>query len=201
MNFLAHLYLSFNDDDIMIGNFIADHVKGKTVNDFSDSIQKGIRLHRAIDAFTDSHAIVEETRIRLRPEFRKYAPVISDIFYDHFLAAEWNDFAPVSLDRFASTFYAVANRYLHEMPLRTQKMLPVMVRHDWLTSYKTIEGIGTVLTGMSRRTTFESRMEYAAAELTKNYDSYKKEFRAFFPELIAFTKSKLKELNTEESGK
>ncbi|HEX5003496.1 MAG TPA: ACP phosphodiesterase [Bacteroidia bacterium] len=200
MNFLAHLYLSFDDDAIMIGNFIADHVKGKTVNDFSDSIQKGIRLHRAIDAFTDSHSVVEETRIRLRPEFRKYAPVISDIFYDHFLAAAWNDFSQTSLDQFAASFYSIANRHLHEMPQRTQKMLPVMVQHDWLTSYRTIEGIGAVLTGMSRRTAFESRMEYAAAELTKNYDSYKKEFRVFFPELITFAKNKLEEITSAYSG-
>jgi acyl carrier protein phosphodiesterase len=196
MNFLAHLYLSFGDEEITIGNFIADHVKGRSASQFPPKIKLGIDLHRAIDEFTDHHEIVYRTKFRLRPEFRKYAPVIADVYYDHFLAADWKNYSSKSLSRFASEFYQMANRYREILPARTSRMLPVMTTHDWLTSYKSLEGIHVILTQMSQRTAFESGMEKASVELEKNYDSYKKEFRDFFPELITFSKKWIAEMQT-----
>ena len=92
MNFLAHLFLSGEPGELMVGNFIADSVKGNAMNDFSEGIQKGIILHRAIDTFTDSHNEMQKSKERLRPRYKKYAPVITDIFYDHFLAVNWQDY-------------------------------------------------------------------------------------------------------------
>ena len=92
MNFLAHLYLSGNDPLVRLGNFIGDFVKGRDLADrYEPAIVKGIELHRAIDEFTDQHAIVKQSKMRLRPKYRHYAPVIVDIFYDHFLAAGWDN--------------------------------------------------------------------------------------------------------------
>jgi acyl carrier protein phosphodiesterase len=200
MNFLAHLYLSFGDEQITIGNFIADHIKGKSGAMLPPKIKLGINLHRAIDDFTDHHEVVYRTKLRLRPEFRKYAPVIADVYYDHFLAADWNNYSTIPLHQFAISFYQMAHRYHNILPARTQRMLPVMIKHDWLTSYKSVEGIHAVLTGMSHRTTFESGMERAAAELEKNYASYKKEFRDFFPELIHFSKTWIAEMQPPLNG-
>src|SRR5688572_7860936 len=106
MNYLAHLYLSGNDQQRMIGNFIADHVKGKAIHDFPEGIRDGIFLHRQIDQFTDSHPVVTESKIRLRGTFHKYAPVIVDVFYDHFLARDWTQYHHQSLEVFAEECYA-----------------------------------------------------------------------------------------------
>ena len=55
MNYLAHAFLSFNDSGLLIGNMISDFVKGKKQFDYTPDIQKGIRLHRMIDTYTDAH--------------------------------------------------------------------------------------------------------------------------------------------------
>ena len=90
MNFLAHIYLSGDDPNIQLGNFIGDFVKGRNlVEQFGHEIAKGIELHRAIDEFTDKHPIVKLSKVRLREKYRHYAPVIVDIFYDHYLAKNW----------------------------------------------------------------------------------------------------------------
>lgn len=196
MNFLAHLYLSFGDRDIMIGNFIADHIKGRGSENFPPAIQNGILLHRAIDTFTDAHPVVAETKSRLREGFRKYAPVIADVYYDHFLATDWHELSEIPLDEFADSFYKLAFDAFDILPDRTRQMLPIMQSQNWLQRYRTIEGLHTILLAMSRRTPFESNMEHAAAELEKNYHSYQKEFRAFFPELVAFSRKELERHHT-----
>src|SRR5690349_12341831 len=99
MNFLAHIFLSGDDPEIMVGNFIGDFVKGRNLDDrFSSGIVKGIELHRAIDEYTDSHPVVAQSKNRLRPKYRHYAPVIVDVFYDHFLAKNWKNYHPTSLE-------------------------------------------------------------------------------------------------------
>lgn len=183
MNFLAHLYLSGDDADLKIGNFIGDHIKGKTINLLPAQIKNGVLLHRKIDAFTDQHAVVMRTKLRLRPEFHKYAPVIADIYYDHFLAVNWERFSEISLHQYASDFYKLTDEYSHMLPARTQNMLHYMIAHNWLVSYSTLEGIGKVLNGMSKRTSFNSGMEKAAIALQDNYELYESEFHEFFSEL------------------
>ncbi|MBK9046021.1 MAG: DUF479 domain-containing protein [Bacteroidetes bacterium] len=189
MNFLAHLYLSGTDEQIQLGNFIADSVKGKSYLNFPEKITKGILLHRAIDNFTDNHPIVEVSKKRLRQTFHKYAPVISDIFYDHFLAKYWHEFSEINLETYASEFYEVLNKNTAILPERTLQMMPHLIKGNWLVSYRSVEGIHRVLSGMSRRTTFVSNMEHAAEELNTNYNFYEQEFRLFFPELIAHAKA------------
>lgn len=191
MNFLAHLYLSGNDENIMIGNFIADHVKGNHFLNFNNDIIKGIKLHRLIDAFTDSHPVVDESKKRLRAYFHKYSPVIVDVFYDHFLAKNWSNYHPQPLDKYADHVYSLLNKNENILPEKTKKMIPYMVQHNWLGGYATLDGINRALTGMSRRAKFESKMDEATAFLKKDYDYYKKEFELFFEELKKFAVEKL----------
>ena len=105
MNFLAHLYLSQNNTDILIGNFIADHVKGSQFYNYSKEIQQGILLHREIDLFTDTHPIVKQSMQRLHKRYRHYNGVIIDIFYDYFLAKNWSKYSDIPLQIFADTIY------------------------------------------------------------------------------------------------
>jgi acyl carrier protein phosphodiesterase len=186
MNYLAHLYLSGDNHEIMIGNFIADHVKGRQIELFDSEIIKGIKLHRLIDEFTDSHKVVERSKIRLRSEFSKYAPVIVDVFYDHYLAVKWDQYHHEELTVYASNFYELLNRNNHRLPLRTQQMIEYMIPQNWLLNYKTVVGINKTLTGMSKRTKFESRMDEAAIYLDRYYAEFENEFNEYFEELRAY---------------
>ncbi len=194
MNFLAHIYLSAGLPDVTIGNFIGDFVKGKSWEDFPMDIQKGIHLHREIDRFTDVHEVVTKTKERLRPKYRHYAPVIGDVFYDHFLARNWSDYHEKTLVDFTKEFYQMTNGYSHILPDKAKHMLTYMKRDNWLLNYQHVEGIDRALTGMSRRTPFNSKMEDASKDLKNDYEDYKAEFTLFFPDLISHSKDYLASL-------
>ena len=173
----------------MVGNFIADHVKGKEFLNFEEEIQSGILLHRRIDTFTDSHLVVEASKKRLHPHFHKYSPVIVDMFYDHFLAKQWENYSAISLQEFSEKVYSVLEKHQSVFPERTQQMLFYMKKENWLLGYKYVEGINIALTGMSHRTRFKSNFENAASFLKRDYESYKNEFITFFPELKNYCES------------
>lgn len=186
MNFLAHLYLSGNSPKMMVGNFIGDFVKGRSqVQQFDSEIAFGIELHRAIDAFTDSHPIVTQSKNRLRPLYRHYAPVIVDVFYDYYLAKNWKQYHALELVEFAKQAYTTLQLYHDILPERVQQMLPYMINGNWLVNYSRVEGIQRALTGMSRRTTHVSKMEESVNELLRYHDEFEGEFQGFFPELVA----------------
>ncbi|RNI30542.1 acyl carrier protein phosphodiesterase [Rufibacter latericius] len=191
MNYLAHLFLSGNDEDLRLGNFIADSVRGAQILLYPSRVQQGIKLHRQIDAFTDSHPVVAQTKDRLRPKFRKYAGVVADVFYDHFLASGFLQYSSVPLNSFAAeAYHQILNRD-DLLPERVQHFLPYMVNQNWLVSYAQITGITRALTGLSRRTTFESNMESAGEELEVNYPLYQQEFDRFFPELQEYVRQEI----------
>ena len=183
MNFLAHLFLSGEPSELMVGNFIADSVKGSATDNFSEEIQKGIKLHRAIDTFTDNHPEMLKSKERLRPRYKKYAPVITDIFYDHFLAINWQDYSAISLRDYTNRVYKYLEKYYAIFPERSQQFYNYMIKYDILFAYTKIEGIEKVMQGMSRRAHFISGMETATEELVKGYDDFKAEFKLFFPDL------------------
>lgn len=187
MNFLAHLYLSGDDNEIITGNFIADHVKGKAIEKYSPGIQTGIYLHREIDAFTDAHPQWIRSKNRLAPTYRKYAGVITDMFYDHFLSSEWDNYSTESIDVFTSRMFRIIMKRYLILPPKTRRMLPFMAKDNWLKAYGSFEGIERALKGMERRTPFHSGMGEAVADLKKDYIAYQNEFRTFFPELIRFS--------------
>ncbi len=195
MNFLAHLYLSGDNDHVMVGNFIGDFVKGKDFELYDNEIRQGILLHREIDSYTDSHDIVKESKKRLQPQFRHYAPVIADVFYDHFLSANWHNYSDIPLIKYTEDFYELTDNYKEIIPFAANNMLKYMRSGNWLYNYQHVEGIHQALSGMSRRTKFDSKMELASKELKLNYEAYYAEFAAFFPELIAHSKQFLKGLS------
>lgn len=188
MNFLAHLYLSGKDEELIIGNFIADHVKGKAMYDYSPGIQAGILFHREIDAFTDSHPVFIQSKDRLTGNYRKYAGVIVDMFYDHFLSAYWADYSSESIDEFTGRMYRIVMKRYLILPSKTKRMLPFMAKDNWLKSYGTLNGLERALKGMARRTSFQSGMDRATIDLKDDYELYSDEFRSFFPEIVKFSK-------------
>ena len=189
MNFLAHLFLSGSPaaptySDVLLGNFIADSVPGKRLESYPPAVQAGIRLHRAIDTFTDQHSVVRRATQRLRTAGHgKYAGVISDMFLDHFLARHFQDFTTEQLADFAQRVYTELNSRQRELPPRVQHFLPYMVQHDWLGAYTEPDGIGRALHGLSRRASPGSGMETAVVELRANYGAYEADFQEFFPQL------------------
>jgi acyl carrier protein phosphodiesterase len=184
MNFLAHLHLSGDNTSIMLGNFIGDFVKGKNlVEKVGSEIAKGIELHREIDFFTDQHPIVTQSKKRLRPKYRHYSGVIVDVFYDHFLAKNWNDYHPQPLSDYAAYVYEVIQKNAALLPERVNMMMPYMIKGNWLVNYATPEGIHRALSGMARRTPYESKMDESVVDLQENYEKFKAEFTTFFPEL------------------
>lgn len=194
MNFLAHIYLSGDNDLIKIGNFMADGIHGKKFDIFPLEIQKGIILHRAIDTFTDAHPVFRQSTKRLHPNYHHYSGIIVDIFYDHFLAKNWSTYSNEKLEVYTERFYQSLRDNYGELTEKTQKMLPYLIDQNWLVTYKTIEGIEFVLTKMDLRMKRDSNMRFAVAELRTYYDEFEKEFTAFFEELRAHSNQKLKTL-------
>lgn len=194
MNFLAHIYLSFGDDEITLGNFFADHIRGNKFKHFPDKIQKGILLHREIDTYTDAHPIAKQSSKRLHANYSHYSRVIVDIFYDHFLAKNWSEYSPVPLGTFVEGFYDLLETNFEILPLGTQRMMPYMVSDNWLYNYSNLDGISRVLNGMNRRTQNRSKMNFAIVDLEEHYSDFENEFTAFFKELITFSRQKFNEL-------
>lgn len=191
MNFLSHLYLSGNTEGLIIGNFIADSVKGSDYKKYSPDIQQGIILHRKIDTFTDAHIIVEESKKRLRTNYKKYAGVIVDIYYDHFLASAWSRYSDEDLNDYASRIYNLIEKNKSILPLKSQLFKEYMIKYNVLNAYSNLHGIERVLQGMSRRTTFVSNMQYAINDLKEHYELFENEFHSFFPELQNYVKAQI----------
>lgn len=194
MNFLAHIYLSGKDEELILGNFIADSIKGKKYLKYQPGVQKGILLHRRIDHFTDTHPIVRSSAAKLHKNYSHYSGVIVDIYYDHFLASQWNQYSNVPLEKFVADFYKLLQKNFDLLPAPIQRFLPYMVAENWLLSYASLEGIGRILYQMNIRTKNIVRMDRAVSDLKEHYQEFQEEFKAFFPELQEFSNQKIKTL-------
>jgi acyl carrier protein phosphodiesterase len=191
MNFLAHIYLSGDNDLIKIGNFMADGIRGKQFETYPPEIQKGIILHRFIDTYTDAHLVFRESTKRLHKNYHHYAGVIVDVFYDHFLAKNWNNYSDENLVDFTNRFYQSLQDNYDFLSERTKGLMPYMIEYNWLVSYQTVEGISRILTQMDGRTKNESKMRFSPNELIEYYSDFELEFTVFFEDLRIETKQKL----------
>lgn len=191
MNFLAHIYLSGNNDLIKIGNFIADGIRGHDYEQFPIDVQKGILIHRAIDTFTDAHPIFRQSKHRLHEAYGHYSGVITDIFYDHFLAKNWAKYSDEKLEEYTERFYQSLRNNYDWLNSKTQAMMPSMIGRNWLVSYATIEGIGMILFQMDHRTKNRVSMQNAVNELQEYYTDFETEFTTFFEELRAHVQQKM----------
>lgn len=189
MNYLAHIYLSGDSDEIKIGNFIGDYVKGGKYRDYPDLVSYGIRMHRSIDSFTDRHPDVRECLQLLKPGYGRYAGIVADIFFDHFLAHNWQDYSPVTLQHFSRHAHSVFLSNFNLLPFRVKQFLPFLIHHRRLESYARRESMFDVLEIMSRRTSLPSNSHWAARLLDEEYHRFEAHFRSFFAEMIAFVET------------
>lgn len=194
MNFLAHIYLSGDNDLLKIGNFMADGIHGKNFDAFPMEIQKGIILHREIDTFTDAHPIFRQSTKRLHAKYHHYSGIIVDIFYDHFLAKNWSNYSDESLANFTERFYQSLRDQYHFLNEKTQKMIPHLIQQNWLMSYQTVAGIENVLEKMDNRMKRDSNMRYSVTELVTYYSEFEAEFTAFFATIIVHSNLKIQNL-------
>jgi acyl carrier protein phosphodiesterase len=191
MNFLAHTFLSGDNKDIILGGFIADMVKGKMILDYNNDVIKGIKLHRSIDVFTDEHHLVKQSKNRIKSKYNHYSGVVIDMYYDHFLAKNWNDYSNKDLKVFVREIYMILLRNYMSLPARGKRILPFMIVNNWLYNYSKLENLRTNFEGMARRTNFFSNMENAIEDLEFHYDDLYSDFQKFFPELMTFSSNLL----------
>lgn len=186
MNYLAHMYLSGDDQEIMIGNFIADAVKGRRMERYPSRVQDGILLHRRIDEYTDTHEVTRQARKHMAGRFGKYSGVVMDMYYDHFLGIKWGSYSDESLYAFTERNFAILARNFYVLPGKSRRILPFMMKNNWLAAYASFEGLDRAFNGMARRTPFESGMEAAVDFLKKDYSYFAEAFDEFFPDILAF---------------
>jgi acyl carrier protein phosphodiesterase len=191
MNYLAHAYLSFKNEDLLIGNMISDFIKGKKQYDYSPGIFKGIRLHRDIDTFTDNHPTTKAARVFLKPAVGLYSGAFVDVIYDHFLANDQNEFTNVSLEKFAKDTYDTLTKFNSLLPAKFQMMLPYMKEHNWLYNYKSVWGIEQSFGGVVRRAKYIESSKEAFAAFEKHYIPLQKCYSEFFPDLKQYTAQQL----------
>jgi acyl carrier protein phosphodiesterase len=186
VNFLAHLYLSGDDGKRITGNFIGDFVKGKNFLQYPGKIREGIILHRLIDTFTDNHHRFREVKKLFRPEFRHYSGVVTDLAFDHILAADWQRYSPLSLPEYIDQVHAMLLSNFSYMPSRVQHFLPVLIKNRRLESYSRTEGIRHSLQAMSQHTSLPDKTDQAMDILQQNFDLIAAQFAPFMKELVNY---------------
>lgn len=191
MNYLAHCYLAFGNPEWLVGQFIADDVKGRKYQDYTEGVSQGIILHRHVDHFTDTWPGCLEIRALLRPELGLFSGVALDVFFDHILALEWASHSDQERAEFIQTTYKTLSNYEEIMSEKRRYLFRKMVEADWLGRYHQPEGIALTLTQMSRRIPGGEILLQAPDLLEKNKKFITEVFKIFFPQLIYATKTKL----------
>lgn len=183
MNWLAHLYLSAPDAEFRIGNLLPDLTSAARLAGLAEPYQRGIRRHRRIDAFTDSHPTFRSCVRRFPPPYRRYGGILTDVYFDHFLAREWPTYSDVSLPQFIGEVHRNIETCLPEIPPETTLPLLRMREENWLSSYHSLAGVRNILSRISRR----FRRPFDLTDSTPIFEEYEaaflEDFRAFFPEL------------------
>jgi acyl carrier protein phosphodiesterase len=186
MNYLAHAYLSGGSDEVLIGNFIGDSVKGKQYLNYPAKVQEGILIHRRIDSFTDNHPLVKQCSQRFRQPYGRYAGIVTDVVFDHFLAKYWATWSPDPFPEFVKHVHSVLLSNFARLPIDVKGFLPFFIGHRRLESYARFDGIRETLGVMGRRTSLPDRADMAMQILYEEFFPMKAEFDAFFPQLIGF---------------
>lgn len=195
MNHLAHFFLAERTPEAVTGAFLGDFVKGKIgADDFPASIRREIIVHRRVDAYTDANEILLNAKNRFVKTRRRFAGIVLDVAFDHFLARNWADYAAENLDDFAGFAYRALTANAHRFPADFQKILLRMIADDFLAAYRDFERVRFALQRLSGRVRGGENMREAFGELTANYDYFENGFREFFPRLRNFVAETRKDL-------
>ncbi len=186
MNFLFHMYLSGDDEELLVGNFMGDFVKGPLDETYPPRIRQGLLLHRKIDAFAQRDATFQASRLRLPAPYGLYRGVLIDLFYDHFLATGWDFWSDCSYADYLAATRSIIDRHLAIMPDSLQERVP-LIFSDFLPSYQTIAGTERALRRMSRRIQRDNPLAAGGAELSRFYQELQGDFTVFTPTAQRFT--------------
>jgi len=189
MNYLAHLYLAEGSPESLVGSILGDFVKGALEDKYPQGARRGIELHRKIDTYTDSHKTTLASRNLFSPLRRRFAGIIVDLCYDHFLYRHWRKFAELELGGFISHVYDILLARGAMLPERLRVMIPVMIREDWLGSYRDLQGVEQALNRLSKRITQGDRLLGAIEEIKHHYLKLEADFLIFFPDLEYYVKN------------
>ena len=185
MNFLAHSYLSFSEEQL-VGNMIADFVKNRDVARLPESIQKGIKLHRAIDTFTDAHPLIHEAKAPFRPLVRLYSGAFVDVAFDYFLANDTTENSQREWQEHSQRVYAVLRRYEEFLPEVFKKVLDKMQQDDWLYNYRNEWGIEYSFRNVVNKAQFLDKTTNVFPAFLANKDFLREKYEIFFPEIKLF---------------
>lgn len=186
MNYLAHLFLAEYNYDSIVGNFIADFVKGAVPTDLPHKISEGIVLHRKIDQFTDDHPIVKKAKYAIDKKYGRFRGIMLDIFYDHFLASNFSKYSAQSLEDFSSfVFHSFIHNWQY-LPDQVKIITPNMIKRNWLTGYRNLSNIGKTLQHLEIRSKKSPNMSLATKELSDKIKILEESFFVFFPDLIKY---------------
>jgi acyl carrier protein phosphodiesterase len=195
MNYLAHARLSFNMPEILTGNMISDYIKGKKQFDYPAGVQRGIKLHRAIDDFTDNHPVTKEMKEYFRPYYRLYAGAFCDVTYDHFLANDPGEFETEDqLQQFATAVYTSLQQSEALLPEPFKKMLPWMKTQNWLFNYRSRWGTEKSFGGLVKRSQYLNDSTAAFEVFNNNYDKLQQLYNDFYPGIKTFAAHQLQQL-------
>ena len=183
MNYLGHLVLSENDEEILFGNFIADAIKGKSYLDWPDKIQKGILLHRFIDEFTDNNINYLKGKRRFYKGYPKIGGVINDIVYDYLLWQYYIDNNILELNMEIKRFHTILDKYKDDMPEKIKFMYTYMKRDNWLLNYKYHWGVKKALRGIGKRINYSNNLDQSFNIVIDNLEDFKNEFQLFYSEI------------------
>ncbi len=189
MNYLAHCLLSCSEEDILIGNFMTDFLKKSEESNYEGRILDGIYLHRKIDSYTDAHPDSLELRALLRKRHGKYASVVVDLIWDHFLSTNWERFSAESLEDFNTRIYEILIRRKAELPLKLNLKIENMVANDFLMAYANQENMQASLEWMDSRVNFKSAFSEATLDIKENRQTISSLFHSFFPDLLSYAKN------------
>lgn len=184
MNYLAHLTLCRRDTHSVVGNLMGDFCKYRNGEPLPARVITGIEHHRRIDRFTDSHPVIAELKPLFSPGRRRFAGIILDMAFDHFLSCHWQRFCQEEIEPFIQHSYARLTEGMGYMPGQMQSAMQAMIREDWLGGYAQLSGIDEMLNRMSRRMRFENRLSGSVAEIENNYERFEAGFLQFYPALI-----------------
>lgn len=187
MNYLAHIYLARHSDLAMLGGLMGDFTKPSTMGVYPAELELEITIHRKIDSFTDSHPVTRDLKTRFHPERRRFAGILLDVFYDHFLVQRWSEFSAQPLQPFIDQFYRALTTYPQFLPEVLSAVAPRMISQNWLGCYHDIPNLELTLRRISGRLSKHSDLFQAGIhDLSENYESFAAGFDAFFPELESY---------------
>ncbi len=171
---------------MLVGSFLGDYVKGRLTGQHGEAIERGIRLHRAIDAFTDQSELVKTSHRRFDKAYYRFGGIMTDVIFDHFLARQWHDYYDDQLDEFSKrtlqTLVDNADR-LTESALRTAER---MLEFNAMAGYGSEAYVERSFNYLSTRLSRENPLSTAFSQYLEHETELNADFQVFYPELIAF---------------